>query len=75
MIFAALKLAHVLAVVVWIGGMVFAHFFLRPAALKLEPPQRKWLLPSAAAGVPTSTSSSHDSSYRRTTGARVSAQP
>lgn len=32
---------HVAAVVVWIGGMVFAHFCLRPAALRLlEPPQR-----------------------------------
>jgi uncharacterized membrane protein len=47
MIFAALKLAHVLAVVVWIGGMVFAHFFLRPAALKLEPPQRIRLMHDA----------------------------
>ena len=47
MIFAALKLAHVLAVVVWIGGMVFAHFFMRPAALMLEPPQRIRLMHSA----------------------------
>jgi uncharacterized membrane protein len=47
MIFAALKLAHVLAVVVWIGGMVFAHFFMRPAALKLEPPQRIRLMHGA----------------------------
>lgn len=48
MLFAALKLAHVLAVVVWIGGMVFAHFFLRPAVLKLEPPQRIRLMRSAS---------------------------
>ncbi|HEY9095197.1 MAG TPA: CopD family protein [Hydrogenophaga sp.] len=47
MIFAALKLAHLLAVVVWIGGMVFAHFFLRPAALSLEPPQRIRLMHAA----------------------------
>lgn len=47
MIFAALKLAHLLAVVVWIGGMVFAHFFLRPAALQLEPPQRIRLMHGA----------------------------
>ena len=40
MIFAALKLVHVLAIVVWIGGMVFTQFFLRPALLQLEPPQR-----------------------------------
>jgi uncharacterized membrane protein len=40
MIYATLKLLHVLAIVVWIGGMVFAHFFLRPAAMQLPPPQR-----------------------------------
>ena len=47
MLYAALKLAHLLAVVVWIGGMVFAHFFLRPAALQLEPPQRIRLMHGA----------------------------
>ncbi len=32
---------HVLAIVVWVGGMVFAHAMLRPvAASVLEPPQR-----------------------------------
>jgi len=31
---------HVLATIVWIGGMLFAHFALRPAALALEAPQR-----------------------------------
>lgn len=32
---------HVIAVVVWVGGMIFAHQFLRPVAAKqLEPPQR-----------------------------------
>ena len=40
MIYATLKLLHILSIVVWIGGMVFAHFFLRPAALQLPPPQR-----------------------------------
>ena len=40
----ALKLAHLLAVIVWVGGMVFAHFFLRPAAQLLEPPQRLRLM-------------------------------
>lgn len=44
MIYATLKLVHLLAIVVWIGGMVFAHFFLRPAALALEPPQRLRLM-------------------------------
>lgn len=40
MIYATLKLLHILSIVVWVGGMVFAHFFLRPAALQLPPPQR-----------------------------------
>lgn len=31
---------HVSAVVVWIGGMAFAYFCLRPAAIALPPPQR-----------------------------------
>lgn len=44
MIYALLKLIHVLAIVVWIGGMVFAHFFLRPAAQQLEAPQRVRLM-------------------------------
>jgi len=36
---------HVLAVVIWVGGMAFAHFALRPAlAQTLEPPQRLKLL-------------------------------
>lgn len=47
MIYASLKLIHVLAIVVWIGGMVFAHFFLRPAALQLEAPQRVRLMHGA----------------------------
>ena len=40
MIYTSLKLAHVLATIVWIGGMVFAHFFLRPAVMSLEVPER-----------------------------------
>lgn len=32
---------HVASVVIWVGGMIFAHQFLRPvAAMQLEPPQR-----------------------------------
>lgn len=35
------KLIHLLAVLVWIGGMFFAYAVLRPAAVEaLEPPQR-----------------------------------
>lgn len=44
MLYAALKFVHVLSIVVWVGGMVFAHFFLRPATLSLEPPQRVRLM-------------------------------
>ncbi|TNF57461.1 MAG: hypothetical protein EP308_02260 [Burkholderiales bacterium] len=47
MIYAILKLLHVLAIIVWIGGMVFAHFFLRPAAMQLAPPQRVPLMHAA----------------------------
>jgi uncharacterized membrane protein len=31
---------HLLGAVVWIGGMFFAYLALRPAASRLEPPQR-----------------------------------
>lgn len=31
---------HMLSAVVWVGGMFFAYLALRPAAAKLEPPQR-----------------------------------
>lgn len=36
---------HLLAAVLWVGGMAFAHFALRPSAAELlEPPQRLPLL-------------------------------
>lgn len=44
MIYATLKTLHVLAIIVWIGGMVFAHFFLRPAVAQLEAPVRLRLM-------------------------------
>lgn len=44
MIFSVLKLVHVLAVVLWVGGMAFAHFFLRPSVQTLEAPVRLRLL-------------------------------
>jgi uncharacterized membrane protein len=47
MLYATLKLLHLLAIVVWIGGMVFVHFFLRPAALQLETAQRIRLMHGA----------------------------
>ena len=44
MIYATLKTLHVLAIIVWLGGMVFTHFFLRPAVAQLEPPVRLRLM-------------------------------
>ncbi|MCC2674061.1 MAG: hypothetical protein K0R58_1008 [Ramlibacter sp.] len=44
MIYATLKTLHVLAIIVWIGGMAFAHFFLRPAVAQLEPAVRLRLM-------------------------------
>ena len=44
MLYATLKLVHVLSLIVWIGGMVFAHFFLRPAAQTLAPEARVRLM-------------------------------
>ena len=44
MIYATLKTLHVLAIIVWIGGMVFAHFFLRPSVAQLDPPVRLRLM-------------------------------
>ena len=44
MIYVTLKTVHVLSIIVWIGGMVFAHFFLRPAVAQLEPPARLRLM-------------------------------
>lgn len=45
--YAVLKAVHVLAIVLWLGGMFFAHFCLRPAALTLPPPQRVPLMAAA----------------------------
>ncbi len=44
MIYATLKAVHVLSIIVWVGGMVFAHFFLRPAVVQLEAPVRLRLM-------------------------------
>ena len=35
---------HVMGVVVWVGGMFFAHMALRPAVQSLAPPERLALL-------------------------------
>jgi uncharacterized membrane protein len=37
---------HVMGVVVWVGGMFFAHMALRPAVQSLAPPERLPLLAS-----------------------------
>jgi len=44
MIYAILKTLHVLSIIVWIGGMVFVHFFLRPGVAELEPAVRLRLM-------------------------------
>jgi len=44
MLYTVLKTLHVLSIIVWIGGMVFTHFFLRPAVAQLEPPVRLRLM-------------------------------
>lgn len=44
MFYAVLKTIHLLSIIVWIGGMVFAHFFLRPAVAVLEAPGRVRLM-------------------------------
>ena len=35
---------HLLGVVVWVGGMFFAHMALRPSVQALDPPERLPLL-------------------------------
>ena len=47
---ALLLFAHLLGVVVWVGGMVFAHFVMRPVAVALLEPPRRLPLLSAALG-------------------------
>ena len=47
MLYAFVKTFHLLAVVVWIGGMAFTLFCLRPAARVLEPPARVTLMHAA----------------------------
>lgn len=44
MMYALLKTVHLLSVILWVGGMVFAHYFLRPSLAVLEPPARLRLM-------------------------------
>jgi uncharacterized membrane protein len=46
--FRLLLLAHLLGVIVWVGGMFFVHFALRPSAAEiLQPPDRLRLMAAA----------------------------
>jgi uncharacterized membrane protein len=48
MLHATLLFLHLAAAVLWVGGMAFAHFCLRPAAVELlQPPQRLPLMAKA----------------------------
>lgn len=40
MFYALLKAIHVLSIIVWLGGMMFVAFFLRPALAGLDAPTR-----------------------------------
>lgn len=42
--YSVLKFLHVLSIILWIGGMIFAHFFLRPSLALLGPEQRVLLM-------------------------------
>ena len=44
MLYAILKTIHLLALMLWLGGMAFGHFFLRPAVAALAPPDRVRLM-------------------------------
>lgn len=44
MLFILLKALHLVSIIIWVGGMFFAHFFLRPAAQNLQPPERVQLM-------------------------------
>ena len=46
-LYASLKAVHLLSVIVWVGGMFFMLFCLRPAAALLEPPERVRLMHAA----------------------------
>ena len=44
MLYITFKTIHLLAIILWLGGMAFAHFFLRPAIASLQPPERLTLM-------------------------------
>ncbi len=49
-LYSAMLLVHLLAVVTWVGGMIFALFCLRPAAVAVLPPPQRIPLMHAALG-------------------------
>ncbi|HVZ07053.1 CopD family protein [Rhodopila sp.] len=42
-LFAVLKVLHLLFAVLWVGGMFFAYVVLRPSMTAIDPPQRMLL--------------------------------
>ena len=42
-VYAVLKVLHLLFAVLWVGGMFFAYFVLRPSMTAIDPPQRMLL--------------------------------
>ncbi len=49
-LYTLLKFVHLLAIIVWVGGMFFALFCLRPAAAQILPPPQRLPLLHAALG-------------------------
>ena len=49
-LYSAMLFIHLLAVVTWVGGMIFALFCLRPAAIAILPPPQRIPLMHAALG-------------------------
>ncbi len=49
-LYSAMLFIHLLAVVTWVGGMIFALFCLRPAAIAVLPPPQRVPLMHAALG-------------------------
>jgi uncharacterized membrane protein len=42
-LYVVLKVLHLLFAVLWVGGMFFAYFVLRPSLVAIDPPQRMLL--------------------------------
>jgi len=49
-LYTTLLFAHVLGVVVWVGGMFVLHFAVRPAAARLQEPSMRLTLLSSVLG-------------------------